>query len=275
MTDWHVDATTIARYARGQVPPSIGASVESHLLSCEQCRAHLAPAVDTARLATLWGGVLDRVEAPRPGLVERLLRRIGVSEGTARLLAATPALRGSWLLAMTGALVFAAVAALTAGSSDQGALLFLAMAPILPVAGVAAAFHRGVDPTYEIGLAAPYPQFRLLLLRSAAVTAVTSTAALAVGLLLPARTLTAAAWLLPALALTSLTLVLARRLDIGHAAAAVCGAWTLTAVTSHVGIERFVLFGALGQLAWVGLAVASLVVLVADRDRYVAKLGGA
>jgi hypothetical protein len=275
VTDWHVDETTIARYAQGQVPLSIGASVESHLLSCGQCRALLAPAVDTARLATLWDGVLDRAEAPRPALVERLLRLVGVSDGTARLLAATPALRGSWLLAMAGALVFAAAAALAAGGSDQGTLLFLAIAPILPVAGVAAAFHRGVDPTYEIGLAAPYPQFKLLLLRSAAVTAVTSTAALAVGLLLPTRTLTAAAWLLPALALTSLTLVLARRLDIGYAAAAVCGAWTLTAVTSHLGIERFVLFGALGQLAWVGVVVVSLVVLVADRDRYVAKLGGA
>jgi hypothetical protein len=272
--DWHVDDATVARYARGQVSLSVGASVESHLVTCDRCRALLAPVVDTGRLESLWDAVLDRVEAPPPTPVERVLRMLGLPEGTARLLAATPALRGSWLLAMAGALLFAAVATVATGGGAHGTLLFLVVAPVLPVAGVAAAFHRGVDPTYEIGLAAPYPQFRLLLLRSAAVTAVTCAAASVAGALLPTRTLTAAAWLLPALALTSLTLVLSRRLDVGYAAAVVGGAWLLIAVVTHTGVERFAVFGTVGQLVCGVVLTASLIVLVADRERYAAALGG-
>lgn len=275
MTEWHLDETTIARYARGRVPLSVGASVESHLVVCDRCRALLAPAVDTGRLESLWDGVLDRVEAPRPAPVERLLRLLGLPEGAARLLAATPALRGSWLLAMAGALLFAATATIATGRGTPGTLLFLAVAPVLPVAGVAAAFHRGADPTYEIGLAAPYPQFRLLLLRSAAVTAVTCGTASIAGLLLPTRSLTAAAWLLPALALTSLTLVVARRMDVGYAAAAVGGAWLLAVVATRAGGMALTVFGVAGQLVCVAVLAVSLVVLVADRDRYASALGGA
>jgi hypothetical protein len=274
MTGWHVDEETLARYAHGRVPLSIGASVEAHLLSCTRCRMLLTPAVELDRLERLWDDVVERVDAPRPGLVERLLRLAGVSEDTARLLAATPTLRASWLLAMAAALAFAVFAATASGAYDRGTLLFLTVAPILPVAGVAAAFHRRLDPTYEIGLAAPYSQFRLLLLRSAAVTTVTCAEALVVGLLMPERGLTAAAWLLPALALTSLTLVLARRLDVVYAAAGVGAVWVVTVVSSHMRVGQFAVFGAVGQLVCLAIAAVSLIVLTADRNRYATRLGG-
>jgi len=271
MTGWHVDEETLARYARGQGPLSLGASVEAHLLSCARCRDLLTPAVELDRLESLWDDVVERVDAPRPGTVERLLRLARVSEDTARLLAATPSLRTSWLLALAAVLVFAAVAS---DVHDRGTLFFLTIAPILPVAGVAAAFHRGLDPAYEIGLAAPYSQFKLLLLRSAAVTAVTCAAALVAGLLLPERALTAAAWLLPALALTSLTLVLARRVDVVYAAASVGAIWVATVVSSYLSVGQFAAFGAVGQLACLAVAVVSVVVLFVDRDRYATRLGG-
>ena len=274
MNGWHVDEETLARYAHGRGPLSVGASVEAHLLSCARCRALLTPAVELDRLERLWDDVVERVDAPRPGMVERLLRLAGVSEDTARLLAATPTLRASWLLAMAAALAFAVFAAIASGVHERGTLLFLTVAPVLPVAGVAVAFHRGLDPAYEIGLAAPYSQFRLLLLRSAAVTAVTCAAALVAGLLLPERALTAAAWLLPALALTSLTLVLARRVDVIYAAGGVGAVWVVTVVSSHLQLGQFAVFGAAGQLACLAVAAVSLVVLVADRDRYATRLGG-
>lgn len=274
MTGWHVDEETLAQYAHGRGPLSVGASVEAHLLSCARCRALLTPAVELDRLERLWDDVVERVDAPRPGMVERLLRLAGVSEDTARLLAATPTLRASWLLAMAAALAFAVFAAIASGVHERGTLLFLTVAPVLPVAGVAVAFHRGLDPAYEIGLAAPYSQFRLLLLRSAAVTAVTCAAALVAGLLLPERALTAAAWLLPALALTSLTLVLARRVDVIYAAGGVGAVWVVTVVSSHLHVGQFAVFGAAGQLACLAVAAVSLVVLVADRDRYATRLGG-
>jgi hypothetical protein len=266
VTDWHVDEGTIARYAGGRVPLSVVASVEAHLLACPRCRASLASVVELDRLEQLWGEVAERVDAPRPGVIERLLRLVKVPDDTARLLAVTPTLRTAWLLA---------AAAMVSGENGRGILLFLTLAPVLPVAGVAAAFHRSLDPTYEIGLAAPSSQFRLLLLRSVAVTAVTCLAALITGLLLPQRTLTTAAWLLPALALTSLTLMLAGRVDVVYAAAGVGGVWVVAVVSSHVRTGEFAVFGAGGQLAALAVAAASLIVLVVDRDRYAARLGGA
>jgi hypothetical protein len=259
------------------VPLSLGASVETHLLACTGCRDLLravVAAVEVDRLERLWDDVVARVDAPRPRLLERLLGLAGVSGDTARLLAATPALGASWLSAMAAALGFAVFAAMAAGANDRGTLLFLTVAPILPVLGVAAAFHRGVDPTYEIALAAPYPTFRLLMLRSVAVTAVTCTAAVVAGLLLPGRSLTAAAWLLPAVALTSLTLVVARRIDVAYAATGVVAAWVPMAVLSHLNVGRFAAFGLAAQLACLAIAGVSLVVLVAGRHRYATTLGG-
>jgi hypothetical protein len=277
MNGWHLDDDTMIGYARGRVSLSLGASVETHLLACAECRDLLRAVVaagEVDRLEQLWDGVVARVDAPRPRLLERLLRLAGVSEDTARLLAATPTLGASWFAAMFAALSFAVFAALAAGATDRGTLLFLTVAPILPVLGVAAAFHRGVDPTYEIALAAPYPAFRLLLLRSAAVVAATGTAAVAAGLLLPHRSLTAAGWLLPALALTSLTLVVARHVDVVYAAIGVVAVWALTVVLSHLNVERFAAFGLVAQLICLAVAGMSLVVLVAGRHRYATTLGG-
>lgn len=275
MNRWHVGEETLVRYAQSRGRLSVDASVEAHLLSCGQCRARLARAVDVGRLERLWGDVVERVDAPGRGLVERLLRRAGMAESTARLLVATPTLRASWLLSMVVVLAFAVSAATASSGDERGTLLFLVVAPMLPVAGVAAAFRRGLDPTHEIGLAAPYSQLRLLLLRSAAVTAVTCPAALVAGLLLPARALTAAAWLLPALALTSLTLVLSRRVDVVGSAVGVAAVWTAAVVSSHVQFGQFAAFGPTGQLACLAVAAASVIVLVADRDRYAIRLGGA
>jgi hypothetical protein len=276
-TGWHVDDDIMIRYVGGRVPLSLGASVETHLVTCGQCRDLLRAVVadgELDRLERLWDEVVARVDAPRPRLLERLFRLAGVPEDTARLLAATPALGASWLSAMAAALGFAVVAAMAAGASDRGTLLFLTVAPILPVLGVAAAFHRGVDPTYEIALAAPYPAFRLLLLRSAAVTGVTCTAAVVAGLLLPDRSLTTAAWLLPAVALTLLTLVVARRVDVAYAATGVVAAWVLIAVLSHLNLGSFAAFGVAAQLTCLGIAGASSAVLIAGRHRYATTLGG-
>jgi hypothetical protein len=273
VTGWHVDEDGLVRYARGRGRLSVDASIEAHLLACGRCRARLASEGDRDRLELLWPDVVRRVDAPRPGVVERVLRRVGVPEDTARLLAMTPELRTSWLIAVAVTLAFALGAA-AAGWQDRDTVLFLAVAPVLPVAGVAAAFHRGLDPTYDIGLAAPYSQFRLLLLRAAAVTGLTCATVAAVGVLLPGRALTAAAWLLPALALTSLTLVVGRRVDVVWAATGVGLPWVVAVAASQSWLGRFAVFGAAGQLACVAVAAVSVVVLVAGRNQYATSLRG-
>jgi hypothetical protein len=273
MTGWHVDESSLVRYARGDAAVSLAASVEAHLVACADCRLRLAPAVDLPRLAAVWDGVVDRVDTPPAGVVERLLRRARISEDTARLLAATPSLRASFLLAMAAVLGFATLAS---GQHRSGTVLFLVVAPMLPVAGVAAAFQRGLDPAHEISVAAPYSGFRLLLLRALAVVGVTCVAAGGAGALLADRALTAAAWLLPALALTTLTLALSRWVEAVPAAAVVGVAWlAVLAAVGSIADGASVAFGPAGQVICALVAVAAALVLLAHRDRYATPLGGA
>jgi hypothetical protein len=269
MTPWHLDRATAVQFVEGELAMAFAASAEAHLIACAQCRELLTAAADRPRLDRIWAGVAERVNTPRPGIVERVLRSINVREDTARLLAATPSLRGSWLLALLAVLAFAALAA---SADERGALIFLTIAPILPVAGVAVAFSRYVDPAHEIGLAAPYSGFRLLLLRSTAVVGTTCVAATAAGL--AGAGLTATAWLLPALALAATTLALTRWLDVAVAAVALGVLWLVTVALTQLGTERLVLFGLAGQLVCLTLAVISLSAIVAGRDRYLIQIGG-
>src|SRR4029450_5981448 len=78
----------------------------------------------------------------------------------------------------------------------------LAVAPLLPLAGVAAAYGPGVDPTFELALTAPMRGLRLLLIRAAAVLATTTLLAAGASVALPGFGLRAVGWLLPSLALT-------------------------------------------------------------------------
>ena len=125
---------------------------------------------------------------------------------------------------MRGVLAFAVWAA---RGDQQGVYWFLVLAPMLPLAGVAAAYGQGVDPTYEVGLAAPMRSFGLLLIRAVAVLVTTTVIAGLAALALPGLQWTAAAWLLPSLGLTLASLALATRMPgSSHAARwPRCGCW--------------------------------------------------
>ena len=69
-TTWHVDDGALARWVDGTDGSIGGASVEQHLLSCEECRSRVpaAPVLDA-----VWARVQDVVEVPRVSAMERLL----------------------------------------------------------------------------------------------------------------------------------------------------------------------------------------------------------
>jgi hypothetical protein len=204
MTTWHAGDVLLADYVRGVAGPVLGASVEQHLTHCADCRARIARYVDTPPLEAVWSRIQDRAEAGRPPAVERLLIRLGVSEPDALLVARAPSLRASWLFGLAATVAFAAAGAGWGG--PKGLALFLLLAPLAPVAGVAFAYGPDVDPAYETGLAAPYPAARLLLLRTAAVLVSSLPLTLLTGLLIPALSWTAVSWLLPALAFSAVVL---------------------------------------------------------------------
>lgn len=262
-TAWHLDEATLARYARGETTAPVAASAEAHLTACADCRARLAPAVNPARLDVVWAQIEQRVDHASLPLLERLLLRAGLSETSARLLAATPSLSTAWLAAIAAASVFASVAAT---SSPDGLFAYLALAPMLPVAGVAAAYGRLADPAYEISVASPYSMLRLLLLRSVAVVGTTIVLTGLAGLLLADDGWQATAWLLPALSLSVVTLALSARFAPVWAATGVLGGWVTALGLAWAADSPMALFGMSGQLAAAALLLAGSLVLVAERD---------
>lgn len=261
---WHAGTAELSRYAKGHVDDATASSVEAHLISCAQCRAQVATHVEPLRLDRLWAGVVDAVDRPRTGWAERVLVRLGVADNTARLLAATPSLQLSWLASVAVALMFS-VAAAHGGS--EGLTLFLTVAPLVPLAGVAAAFGPELDRSQEITAATPMAGWNLLMLRGCGVFSVTVALAGLAALALPEMRWTSAAWLLPALGLSLAALGLSTFVSVERAAGAVAVGWvTVVLAASYGGRDGLAAFGATGQACFLLLAAFAAVVIVRQRD---------
>lgn len=272
-TTWHADPDMLRRYAAEDLDDVRASSLEAHLLTCEQCREALATSTRiSSTLDTVWHRIETAVDAPRPGIVERALLRLGVHEHVARLLAATTSLRLSWILAEAVAIGTAALAANGAADTDRATpflFFFLVLSALAPVAGVAAAFGPGVDPSYEIGVAAPLRSDRLLFIRASAVLCASIVIAGVAALALPGTDLTVAVWLLPAISLTLATLALATWIQPIIAASVVGLTWViLAAVASIAGADPLAMFHIGGQLSLMGLVIGSVVVLAFRHSAY-------
>jgi hypothetical protein len=260
-TEWHVPDDDLREYARGAARPPWRWSTEAHLATCPRCRRRLTEHADPAAVHAGWARLDAELDAPRPGPAEALLVRLGVAAHTARLLACTPGLRRSWLAAVGFTLVVAAAVAHLRQSMTVPVPL-LAIAPLLPLIGVAISFGPRVDPSYELSVVAPLHTVRLLLLRCAAVlsatTALTGIASVAV----PGYGAVVLGWLVPSLALTLLSLALTPRFGPVAAPAGVGSGWlALLAVTVHHRTGESVLFTAPGQAALAAAAAVAATVL--------------
>lgn len=273
-TGWHVPEDDLRAYARGELEPPALWSADTHLTACAHCRSLLAAACDPVALDTGWDRLDAELDAPRPGLVESLLVRLGIADHTARLLAATPALRRSWLGAVAAVLLLTvAVAAGQDTTGSAGPTLFLALAPLLPLAGVALSYGPGVDPTYEMALVAPVHGFRLLMIRTVAVLGAGLGLNGLATLALPGYGLRALTWLLPALALTATALALTARLGPVLAPSLVGGGWVALLLTAEAaradGADGTLApFTAAGQGVSAAVAALAAGLLVLLRDRF-------
>lgn len=266
-THWHVHDDLLAAYVDGRLDAVVGASVEQHLTRCTGCRASTTPLVDPQLLARGWDAIRDTVQSPVLPLPVRLARRCGLPEPTAVLLAAATSLRTAWVVGSFLALSFATLAVMLAG--DQLLAPFLLVAPLVPVIGVAAAYGPQQDPLETLVVTAPYGRTRLILVRTLAVLATVLPFTVLLGLVLPGPAWLAAAWLGPAVALVPTLLALSSFVGPRSGAAVITLGWSAVVVFSLRGLPATWPVEATQQLAYLALAVVSLIVLAgrSERDR--------
>ncbi|MFF3662008.1 cupin domain-containing protein [Streptomyces olivochromogenes] len=311
MTGWHASDDVVARYSDGSLPETDAWSLEKHLEGCGTCAARVSRAAREGAAGVVLAEVRDAVlaavleSAPAPAAVptappvpitlpvptappvpaaSKRPRAVGGRLGRI-LWAAGPALRGAW----AGAVALVAVGALAlayGGGFDGTRPLLLAVAPLVPVAGVALSYGRHADPLHEIVATSPSGGLRLVLMRTAAVLAVSVPLLTVAGLLLPAtdprlpQAPAAAAWLLPGLALTLATLALSGYVGCRTASAVVGGGWLLAlaaplltapdpGLTARLARQLSLYFtGASPQWGWAAASALCALLLAARRSAY-------
>lgn len=258
---WHADPGVLRRYASepDQVDGAVASSIEVHLLGCAPCRQAVADAASPTELTSSWNEIADRIDRTRPALVERVLRLLRVDGTTAHLIGATRPLQGAWLAAT--AVLVSAVVALARTEGGEG--LFLALAPVLPLVLVAAAFAVGAEPAGEVGSATPLSGAGLVIRRAVAVLT-TSVAIVGLGsLFLPRLDVGDAAWVLPALGLSLAALAASTWVPIEAAAVGLCVTWFASlGLAYRVGPDRLSV-GELAPLAAPGQVAATVLIIVA------------
>jgi hypothetical protein len=270
-TDWHASPEMLDALAHD--PTSLDAvlasSLEAHLLACDTCRQALAAASDPTSIEASWAAVAERIDRPAVRFPERALRWMGVDGGWARLLASTPGLTASGLAAI--AVLAALVVAWSRRIGAEGP--FLAIAPLLPLAAIAASFAAATDPAGEAGVATALHGIGLVARRAVVVLAITFALLGASALALPDFGLEAAGWMLPALALALGALALGTWIRIETAFGLLGGGWTLM-VTSlwWLNLDRTIDLGspafvAATQTTALALTLLALLVLFVRRDR--------
>lgn len=272
MTAWHVSPEVLSRYATAPelVDETTASSLELHVLHCEACRATLTTAGDPLELDRSWDVIADRIDAPTPTPVERVLRLLGFSETYARLVGATRALQLSWLAAMVVVIVGSVLLAQRADNAGP----FLVVAPIVPLAAVVLAFAPGSDPAGEAGVVAPMSAVGLVLRRAVAVLSFSFLAVALGSVALPDLHLADAAWILPALGLSLGALALATWVRVEVAAVVLGGLWLLAlwiaAVygTHPISVPDLAPLTAVGQVTCAALAVGGALVLIVRRDSF-------
>lgn len=222
---WHVDHETIVAYRDGHLGPVPAASLEAHVMRCATCRMAVAAAADdTARVTqdARWSAIADRVDLPDRRVVDRRWW-IQVTAGSPMLL------RSAVLLVV----VLAAVPLLLAFESPRaGVAAFLAMAPVVPLAGAALAYRREIEPAGALAAATPMASLPLLLVRSLVVFAAAAPVAALTALVLPVPWHLLIGWILPGIAFPAVVLAVGTRIDPTTTAAGLAMAWTSVVAAS-------------------------------------------
>jgi hypothetical protein len=271
MSPWHVPDDALRAWAEGSGGIAAAASVEQHLLTCAQCQDAVArlsePALLTMDLGAIWDGIREQVEPQKMNLVGRILARLGMRQSDALVLSTAPALTAAWV---TGVVLVATFAVLAADwAPGRGLAVFLTMAPMLPVAGVAAAYGLETDPTHELTLAAPYSKIRLLLLRTGMVLLTCVPITVLATVPMEGPWWISVVWLLPAAAFVLATLAAATYAPAGYAAGLIAVLWVCATAPAIIRREPEVLVDATALTAYAAIALIAGIVFT-TRIRHLA-----
>jgi len=263
-----MNINTAQRYLAGSMSAAELFEYERTLTSGPDELVDLASASDQQRVSESRRAIFAELDTPMPSRTERAIRRLGLSETTARLVAATPTFRRSFVIVIIAMVFFTAASA----NSTEGVnrlLTFLTLAPALPLLGTAWAFGPSSDPMHEVTSSTPMHGFRLVLIRTSAAY-VASIAALVPGSLFiteigPWRW----AWLLPGLALTTTALALSTRVATHIASAAVGLSWLGLVTTVAVSTtDDVVLFRGQGQLVALAVSLVTAGIVYTQRNTF-------
>lgn len=223
--------------------------------------------IDPARIDANWRAISIELDAPRPSRLERALRLVRVPVPVVRMVAATPALRRSWYLSIVAVVL---IGLGVADPTDEGSLFaLLVMAPLLPVLGVALAYGSAADPSHEIQLATPTHGLRLVTIRAATVSTFSAVIVVVLSLFNEAARPMAAAWLLPAVAVTSASLAIMTVRPPRQAGSIVALGWFAVVLVARIAADDpLAVFRTAGQAAAVAVTAAAIGVAVARRDRF-------
>ncbi len=216
---WHLTRQEWRAYTAGTLPLDRESALEAHIICCPVCRARAREIAGDPQ--PIWQAVHARIDHPRSALPLRILTRLGVSDSDLVVIASVDDLRLPWAIAVGGAIACAFVTALS-GVGDLP--VFLALAPLVPVMAVTAAFDA-TDPLRELSNATAYPRLRLTLLRTLATLAVALPAVLLLGSMVPGVADSMWLWPIPGLLLTATTLLLLSWLSARTAAAISALSW--------------------------------------------------
>lgn len=224
--------------------------------------------LDTARLDENLAVVQAVVASPAEPRLARVLRRMRVPDRAIPLITATPALRRSWIFSVLAAVLFALSVAGDNNGLDgvERIRVFLTLAPLVPLAGVALAFGPSVDPTHELVVAAPVDTFRVFMIRAATVLAASVALLSVAALLLPTGGAARIAWLLPSVALLATTMVGSIGRDPRRVAGIVSVVWVIAVIVIIRSTSAATMFGPITQLVAVVISGAAASLLWSRRD---------
>ncbi|GGU66085.1 membrane protein [Streptomyces albospinus] len=272
MSGEHASRQLIDDYARGDATMAADTvwALEAHLETCAPCRSHLAACVATEApgIAALLDTVRAGLEPQLDAAVRAPSRRVRPRWVAAWL---TPAM-APWLVMTVVVTLMALLLDAVASPSFFGDISpVLAIAPVLPLCGVAASWSSGLDPAHELTASTARAGLPLLLRRTTAVLVVVLPGLLVGGWL--TGTMTAAQWLLPSLAFTSTALALGSVVGVTRAATGLAVAWGVlvvvpASVTGHVPLVLRLVLQTDQLPVWGLLLALGIGAVIARRNAY-------